>query len=118
MNLLSLVPLLLPLFGSGAPAVSEDGAPKVLIVSPEAGGIAEDLQEFLDEHDISATIANWSTATAEHAQGFDLVLVCGEGNTAERFKVVLDYDRPVLGVGPYGCAYFGLLDLKPGSPHT
>ena len=120
-------PLLLLAFASPLPppalpppnAAQDDAAPpRVLIVSPEPDGLAREFEELLGEHDVPATVATWAQASAERARGFDLVIVTGKGRSIERSGVVLDYDRPVLGIGPYGCKYFGLMQLKNGHPHT
>ena len=110
-----------PLLTSGArPGLGGEGAPAptVLIVSTEKGGLAAEFAELLGDHDIPATVSLWEQATAERAREFDLVLITAPGRRVDEERVVFDYDRPVLGVGSYGCVYFGLLKLKHGHPHT
>ena len=101
---------------AGAP--DDPAAPRVLIVSPTGGGLAAEFAELLEEHAIPVTVALWEEAGAERAREFDLVLVTGPGRNVDKARIVTDYDVPVLGVGPYGCKYFGTLGLKHGHPYT
>lgn len=110
-------PLLTPWARPGAGGEGS-APPKVLIVSTEKGGLAAEYAELLRDHDILATIALWEDASAERAREFDLVIVTAPGRSLDAEKVVTDYDRPVLGIGSYGCVYFGALKLKHGHPHT
>ncbi|TET33989.1 MAG: hypothetical protein E3J72_15465 [Planctomycetota bacterium] len=86
-----------------------------LVVSPDSGAWVKTL---LENHGVSVTVVGWSAATVEYARGFDLVIVTGSGRTINEGEVVKGYDRPVLGLGPYGHVYFGILDLKNGSPYS
>jgi hypothetical protein len=86
-----------------------------LVVSPD-GGIW--VKTLLENHGVAVTVVGWSAATVGYARDFDLVIVTGSGRTINEGEVVKGYDRPVLGIGPYGCKYFGLLKLKNGWPYT
>ncbi len=114
MKILALLSFLLLALAPG----ENPSAPRVLIISPERDGLAAEFHALLSDHDIPAVIAQWREATPERAREFDLVLVTGSGRTVNEEQAVLDLDRPVLGVGQYGCAYFGLLRLKHGAQHT
>lgn len=98
-------------------AGDEPTPPSVLIVTPEPDGLAEEFRALLDKYAIPSTVVKWEAATVERARDFDLVMVVGAGRTITG-EVELEFDRPVLGVGPYGCKYFGLMRLKNGHPHT
>ncbi len=93
-------------------------APRVLIATPEPDGVAEEYRELLEESGIPATVLAWEEATVERARDFDLVVVAGDRRTVDEDRAVCGYDRPVLGIGPYGCRYFGHQRLKNGYPHT
>ena len=103
---------------SGSPGGEKVQALEVLVVTPGKGTETKALQEILDTHGLSVTRLDWEAATRERAESFDLVIVTGSARRIERDRVVLDYNRPVLGMGPYGCSYFGLLKLKNGHPYT
>ncbi len=91
---------------------------KVLLVSEYSGGEAEGIKALLDEHGAEVTISQWGQSSAELAKGFDLVIVGGTGRRLDAAAAVLDYEGAVLGLGPYGCKYFGLMKLKNGHPYT
>ena len=107
-----------PTLLSGSPGGEKGQALEVLIVTPAHGTETRALQELLDAHGLTSTLLGWKAATREHAESFDLVIVTGAERRIERDEVVLDYTRPVLGMGPYGCRYFGLHELKNGHPYT
>jgi hypothetical protein len=90
----------------------------VLIVSPVKGGLADEFRLLLEKHGQRVAVALWNDASTRLARDFDLVIVTGPGRAVKRSEAVLDFGRPVLGVGPYGCKYFGLLNLKHGHPYT
>jgi hypothetical protein len=92
---------------------------KIMIACQDkTGPCATELKAFLDQQGIQAVLADWNEAGKEAADHFDLVIVCGDTRYIKRENAVLDYGKPVLGYGPYGCNYFGLLDLKNGHPYT
>jgi hypothetical protein len=77
-----------------------------------ANGIAD----LLQQHGVTVDVASWSKATAQRAEPYDVVVVTGAGR--HRSIDAVDFDRPVLGYGVFGCAYFGRLHLKNGQPYT
>jgi hypothetical protein len=92
---------------------------RVLIVSPEKTGPAEEFRQLLEHYSISVDVANWQTASTDYAQEYDLVLVTGtKARGLRREDVVTGYTVPVLGIGSYGCHYFGLDKFKNGHPYT
>jgi hypothetical protein len=115
---LILIAACFPALLSGSPGGEKAQALEVLIVSPGQEAETKALQELLEAHGLSVTLLGWEAATRERAASFDLVIVTGPGRRIEPEEVVLDYNRPILGIGPYGCRYFGLLKLKNGHPYT
>ena len=112
---------LVALLAAAPTAAGEDSTlegTKVLFVSPvadrdETGWIPK----LLEAHGAEVRPAAWSEAGVERARAFDLVVVAGRGGQIGA-KDVPEYDRPVLGVGPYGHHYFGQFQLKHGFPHS
>lgn len=117
---------LLAVFTRGQAAQAAEGIEKpallVLVVSPETdSSLIKGIADLLKEHNVTVSFSNWKQATHQRASGFDLVIIAGECGRRARFdrsRVVLDYDVPVLGIGSYGCHYFGLTKLKNGHPYT
>ena len=101
-----------------AAAPEDPQAPRVLIATPDPDGVAEEYRELLEDRGIPAIVLPWEEATVERARDFDLVVVAGDRRTVDEDRAVCGYDRPVLGIGPYGCRYFGHQRLKNGHPHT
>jgi len=91
----------------------------ILIVSPESGSSrALEIKGLLEKHGFYADAMAWAQAGVDVADGYDLVVVCGQGRRINSKEIVRNYNTPVLGYGPYGCNYFGALDLKNGHPYT
>jgi len=108
----------------GARADEDPGTPaplatlKILIVSPEAArGHGAGLEKLLSERGAAVKRVSWDDGTVEAARAFDLVVVTGETRRLSG-SVVKGYDRPVLGLGSYGHAWFGSMRLKHGSPFS
>jgi hypothetical protein len=103
-----------------APSVPAETLPplRVLIVSGGENSGAGGFKDLLEKHGIATEVVPWKEASADKARAFDLVMIVGQGRRIRSTDLVLDYDRPVLGVGPYGCMYFGRLKLKNGHPYT
>jgi len=92
---------------------------KVLIVTSEIeSGYAQGIKNLLDQCRIDSTIAKWTLATIEYANNFDLIIVTEHGRGRDRDDEVLNYEKPVLGYGSFGCSYFGWMNLKNGQPYT
>jgi len=91
---------------------------RVLIVSAGDDSCADGFKDLLVHHGVVAAVHPWKEATVEKSRKFDLVMIVGKGRRISRAGIVVDYRRPVLGVGPYGCKYFGRLKLKNGHPYT
>ena len=90
----------------------------VLLVSAYWGNEATAIEDLLERHGARVTIAGWSDASAKRAEKYDLVIVGGPNRLLHGREAVLDYEGAVLGLGSYGCAYFGKLKLKGGLPET
>ncbi len=113
-------------FGLLGPHVAAEETPfrkalagtQILVVSPEAArGHGAWIETLLRDAGAKVERTGWEDASVEHAGSFDLVVVTGprRRTTGEE---VHGYDRPVLGVGPYGHVVFGQSRLKHGSPFS
>ena len=61
-------------------------------------------------------VVSWPEVSPQQVQPYHVVVVTG---ASRRNKIdPIDLDRPVLGYGVFGCAYFGSLRLKNGQPYT
>jgi hypothetical protein len=109
-----LVQLVLVRAGSSAEGAAPERSLKVLIVCPDRA-YGPGIKQLLEQHKVAVTIMPVNQATPARAREFDLVVVTGRSRYAPSMP---EYDRPVLGVGPYGCSYFGSLHLKNGQPYT
>lgn len=89
----------------------------VLLVSTYWGNEAAGIKWLLEQHGVRVTVAGWAHASVRRARAFDLVIIGGP-NGLIRDGIVRDYEGAVLGLGSYGSAYFGKLQLKGGLPHT
>ncbi len=119
--LLVLALLLLVLLSGTRSALGQEGetaALKVLVISGNDPALAGGFKNLLAQHGITSTVHAWTEATRERARAFDLVLVTGKGRRFRERNPILDFGRPVLGVGSYGCVYFGRFKLKNGHPYT
>ena len=105
-----------------AAGIEEDGAKlplKVLVVSSDVEHkYAAGIKRLLEQHNVAVTVLDWQSATVERSHEFDLIIVTGSERRVRAGSVILDYDKPILGYGCYGCGYFGLLRLKNGQPYT
>jgi len=114
----SVVCLIVAADSEGFEGINSKTSLKVLFVSEFRSGEAQEIKKLLEMNNAGVTISEWKEATAERAKDFDLVIIGGSTRKVYRDKVVLDYETAVLGLGPYGCKYFGLLRLKNGHPYT
>ncbi|MHC4778238.1 MAG: hypothetical protein ACYTFG_06675 [Planctomycetota bacterium] len=91
---------------------------KVMIVSPE-GWRAEagTWADFFARYGIEAKVKAWGETRARRKR-FDLVIIVGPGRKSLMVETHLDFEEPVLGLGPYACKIFGKFKLKHGYPHT
>ena len=82
----------------------------------EAGALA--LGKFLETSGIETRVFDWSRTAAGKPESFDLVVIAGPGRRASLAGAHLDFEAPVLGLGPYACRVFGKFKLKHGHPYT
>jgi hypothetical protein len=91
----------------------------VLIVTPDpAIGYAEGIKTLLSDSGIRTDIVSWEQATSQLVDGFDVLVVTGLGRSPRGAKIRLDYHKPIVAYGPYGCKYLGMSHLKNGHPYT
>lgn len=92
----------------------------VLIMTPDPTiGYAEGIKTLLSNSGMRADIVSWQYATRQLVDGFDVLIVTGTGRYLDRsVEMHLDYQKPIVAYGPYGCRYLGLLHLKNGHPYT
>ncbi|MHC4166311.1 MAG: hypothetical protein ACYSWQ_05085 [Planctomycetota bacterium] len=92
---------------------------RVLIITPDpAVGYGNGIASLLSKSGLEAEVVRWEQATNAFAEDFDVLVVTGQGRFAQRTKVYLGYQKPVVAYGPYGCRYLGMLQLKNGHPYT
>ena len=83
---------------------------RVLIITPNPKvGYGPGIKNLLEEHNIEAELASWEHATGDFASKFDVLIVTGVARRPNIARVRLDYQKPILAYGPYGCAYLGFL---------
>lgn len=111
-----LLALALFLAPGSAPA-QEHVRPRVLLVCPEKEP-AEGFAALLKEAGFEVEGALPGPEAVERSGRFELVLLAGKSRRPDRGATGLEFPVPVLGLGPYGCGYFGLLKLKNGHPYT
>ncbi len=102
----------------GAKSADSGPALKVLLVSEFKGDEAREIKKLLEEHNATVTVVRWRDAASGQARDFDLTIIGGTGRNVRRGKSALAFEGAVLGLGPYGCKYFGSLRLKNGHPYT
>jgi hypothetical protein len=96
-----------------------ESGPKVLIITPQPeDGYGPGIEELLRKHGLATRLVSWGQATEELAGQFDVLIVTGVGRYPATSEVRLDFKKPVLAYGPYGCGYLGCLQLKNGHPYT
>jgi len=96
-----------------------ESGPKVLIVTPKPEeGYGTGIEALLRKHGLTARLVSWDEANEELADQFDVLIVAGVGRYPATSEVRLDFKKPVLAYGSYGCGYLGCLQLKNGHPHT
>ena len=96
-----------------------ESGPNVLIITPQPDeGYGRGIGELLRKRGITSRLVSWGQATEELAGQFDVLIVTGVGRYLAMSEVRLDFQKPVLAYGHYGCGYLGQLQLKNGHPYT
>ena len=91
---------------------------KILLVSPYTTETQRGIKTLLDKNGAEVTISQWGQVGTEWARVFDLVIVSGWGRALLQGDSLPDFDGAVMGMGSYGCTYFGKFKLKNGLPYT
>jgi hypothetical protein len=92
---------------------------KVLIITPDpATGYANGIQTLLRKSGLQTEVVSWDQATDDTADNYDVLVVTGLGRSPRGAKIRLDYHKPIVAYGPYGCKYLGMSHLKNGHPYT
>ena len=121
-----LAVLLSPIYGGIWAGEGDDGRPaeetrlSVLIVSDSGGEArAAGFAELLAEHGVDSDVTggSYTEGAQKRVAEYDLVILVGKSRP-RLITPVHEFEKPVLGVGPFGCAYFGKLHLKNGQPYT
>ena len=102
-------------------AAAQTNMPKlrVLIITPDpAIGYASGIETLLRNSDLQAEVVSWDQATSDTVENYDVLVVTGLGRSPRGAKIRLDYHKPIVAYGPYGCKYLGMLRLKNGHPYT
>lgn len=92
---------------------------KVLIITPDSAvGYGQGIKNLLEDYELQADVVEWKKATIRFTKEYDVLIVTGLGRNPDKKEVRLDYKKPVVAYGPYGCVYLGFLQLKNGHPYT
>jgi len=90
----------------------------LIITSDPAVGYAGGIETLLNKHGLPAQVVSWEQATVEFSEDFDVLVITGCGRNVDKVAARLDFTKPIVAYGPYGCKYLGLLHLKNGHPYT
>ncbi|MBI9019533.1 MAG: hypothetical protein JEZ07_19965 [Phycisphaerae bacterium] len=90
---------------------------KVLIAHSQQG-YSSSIKQLLESKGIKVDNMAVGSLSDSIVKPYDLIIVTGSGRRNKSFGNLKEYDKPVLGYGVYGCAYFGHLKLKNGWPYT
>ena len=103
------------------PSMDLDTIPKlkVLIITPDSTvGYGQGIKNLLEDYELQADVVEWKKATVKFTKKYDILIVTGPGRKPDRKESRLDYKKPIVAYGPYGCVYLGFLQLKNGHPYT
>ena len=81
-------------------------------------GYASSIKYLLESKGIQVEAMPVSSLNRSITELYDLIIITGSERSLECADYVKEYNKPVLGYGVYGCAYFGKLKLKNGQPYT
>jgi len=91
---------------------------RVLLVSPYPGAGERGVKTLLDKNGAAVSVLPWNRCNGRIAGRFDLVIVGGSQRAMLGRDALRGYQGPVLGMGSFGCAYFGTHKLKHGLPYS
>jgi hypothetical protein len=81
-------------------------------------GYTSSIKHLLESKGIQVEAIPVSSLNRSITESYDLIIITGSERSLGRADYVKEYNKPVLGYGVYGCAYFGKLKLKNGQPYT
>ena len=92
--------------------------PLNVVIAHSNEGYASSIKHLLESKGIKVEAMPLASLNPSIIQPYDLIIITGSKRRVESADHVKEYNKPVLGYGAYGCAYFGKLKLKNGWPYT
>ncbi len=89
-----------------------------VVIAHSNEGYASSIKHLLESKGIKVEVMSVASLSTSIIEPYDLIIITGSKRRVERAGHVKEYNKPVLGYGAYGCAYFGKLKLKNGWPYT
>ena len=81
-------------------------------------GYASSIKHLLESKGINVEVMPVTSLNTSIIEPYDLIIITGSQRRIVGADYIQEYNKPVLGYGVYGCAYFGKLQLKNGWPYT
>jgi hypothetical protein len=81
-------------------------------------GYASSIKHLLESKGINVEVMPVASLNKSIIEPYDLIIITGSKRILREVDYIREYNKPVLGYGVYGCAYFGKLQLKNGWPYT
>ncbi len=107
---------------SSASAAENNGniqiPPLKVVIAHSNEGYASSIKHLLESKGIKVEAMPVASLSTSVIEPYDLIIITGAKRRLGRADHVKEYNKPVLGYGVYGCAYFGKLKLKNGWPYT
>lgn len=89
-----------------------------VVIAHSNEGYASSIKQLLESKGIKVETTPIASISNSILEPYDLVIITGSERRLKQADYVREYNKPVLGYGVYGCAYFGKLKLKNGQPYT
>lgn len=89
-----------------------------VVIAHSNEGYASSIKHLLESKGIKVEAMPVASLSTSIIEPYDLIIITGSKRRLGRTDHVKEYNKPVLGYGVYGCAYFGKLKLKNGQPYT
>ena len=107
---------------SSAPAAYNSGTvqipPLKVVIAHSNEGYASSIKHLLESKGLKVEAMPVASLSTSIIEPYDLIIINGLKRRIARADHIKEYNKPVLGYGVYGCAYFGKLKLKNGQPYT
>ena len=107
---------------SNASAAKNSAYPQIpqlkVVIAHSNEGYASSIKHLLESKGIKVETMPVASLNTSIIEPYDLIIITGSERRLGRADYVKEYNKPVLGYGVYGCAYFGKLKLKNGQPYT